>query len=109
MTKTANIDQYKYSGYDSREFGRNCIIFGADMSSSSHANNGKDNILVLGKDFTPRINGTKIYAEGLKKMNLKENNKRFVLSLNYNGPASYLFVNGTEIHKFEDCSNFHKI
>ena len=53
LTKNADIDQYKYSGYcigfdrkeafsfGSRGFGRNCIIFGADLSSSAHANNKK--------------------------------------------------------------------
>ena len=30
-----------------------------------------------------------------------EKNKRFCLSLHYNGTNSYLFVNGTEIYKFE--------
>ena len=49
LTKNADIDQYKYSGYGiafdrkgklsfgSRGFSKNCIIFGADLSSS-HAN-----------------------------------------------------------------------
>ena len=32
-------------------------------------------------------------------MNFTENNKRFCLSLHYNGANSYLFVNGTEIYK----------
>ena len=35
------------------------------------------------------------------KINFTENNRRFILSLNHNGPNSYLFVNGTEIHKFK--------
>ena len=30
-----------------------------------------------------------------------ENNKKFCLSLNYNGANSDLFVNGTKIHKFK--------
>ena len=30
-----------------------------------------------------------------------ENNKKICLSLRYNGANSYLFVNGTEIHKFK--------
>ena len=30
-----------------------------------------------------------------------EKNKTFCLSLHYNGANSYLFANGTEIHKFE--------
>ena len=53
LTKNADINKYKYSGYGigfDREgefsfgtsgFGRNCIIFGVDLSSSSHANNKK--------------------------------------------------------------------
>ena len=32
---------------------------------------------------------------------LTENNKKFCLRLHYNGANSYLFVNGTEIYKFE--------
>ena len=54
LTKHDNIGQYKYSGYGIRfdrkgefsfgnGFGRNCIIFGADMSSSIHANNKTKN------------------------------------------------------------------
>ena len=34
-------------------------------------------------------------------INFTENNKKFCLSLNYNGANSYLFVNNTEIHKFK--------
>ena len=37
----------------------------------------------------------------MHKINFTENNKKFVLSLHYNGANSYLFVNGTEIHKFK--------
>ena len=69
------------------------------MSSSSHANNKKNNILILGKDFVQEINGTTIYAEKLYSINFTEKNKNFCLSLHYNEANSYLFVNGTEIHK----------
>ena len=34
-------------------------------------------------------------------INFTENNKKVCLSLHYNGNNSYLFVNGTEIHKFK--------
>ena len=34
-------------------------------------------------------------------INFTENNKKFCLSLHYNGANSYLFVNGTEIYKFK--------
>ena len=103
LTKNADIDQYKYSGYGigfdrkgefsfGNGFGRNCIIFGTDLTNSMHANNKTNNILVLGKDFTQGINGTTIYAEKLCSINFTENNKKVCLSL---------FVDGTEIHKFK--------
>ena len=75
LTKNADVDKYKYSGYgigfDSRGSfshpsggdGKNVIIFRADRSSSVHANNKGNNVLVLGKDFTQGINGTTIYVE----------------------------------------------
>ena len=71
-TKNIDIDKYKYSGYgigfDSKgtfshpagSFGQNAIIFGADMSSSVHANSRAKSILVLGKDFIQGIGGTTI-------------------------------------------------
>ena len=34
-------------------------------------------------------------------INFTEHNKKFSLSLHYNGANNYLFVNGTEIHKFK--------
>ena len=77
------------------------IIFGADLSRSSHANNKENNILVLGKDFVQGISDTTIYAEKLYSINFTENNKKFCLRMHYNGDNSYLFVNGTEIYKFK--------
>ena len=103
LTKNADIDQYKYSGYGigfdgGGEFsfgnglGRKCIIFGADLSSSSHANNKKNNTLVLGKDFVQGINGTTIYAEKLCSINFTDKNKKISLSLHYNGANIYLLM-----------------
>ena len=34
-------------------------------------------------------------------INFTEHNKKLCLSFHYNGANSYLFVNGTEIHKFK--------
>ena len=79
LTKNADIDKYKYSGYGigfdrhgefcvGNGLGKNGIIFRADLSSSSHANNENNNILVFGKDFVQGRNGTAtIYAEKLYK------------------------------------------
>ena len=94
--------------------GKNVIIFGADMSFSSHERNRENEIYVLGKDFIQEVTtvgptalngrtskGTTIYAEKIYKYNFTEPNKKFVLSLHYDGDDSYLFVNGGEELKFK--------
>ena len=113
LTKNADIDKCKYSGFgigfdskgsfshQSGGYGKNIIIFGADFSSSAHANNKVNNILVLGKDFIREINGTKIYAGKMYSTNFTVDKKKLCSSLHYNGENSYLFVNGKEIHKFK--------
>ena len=112
LTKHADIGQYKYSGYDigfdrkgdftfGNGFGRNCIIFRVDMSSSVYVDNKKKDILFLGKGPTQGLDGITLTAEKLYSINFTENNKEFCLSLHYNGANSYLFVNGTEIYKFK--------
>ena len=40
-------------------------------------------------------------TEKMYLVNFSEHNKKFCLSLHYNGANSYLFVNGKEIHKFK--------
>ena len=91
MTKNADIDKYRYSGYGIRFHAHGCfsfpgtglgvkvIIFRVDMSSSTKIYNKKKDISIY---FT-------------------DHNKRFSLSLCYNGANSYLFVDGIEIHKFK--------
>ena len=113
LTKNNNIDKYKYSGYamgfdsggaflfSDGSFGQNVKVFGANMSSSVHANNKINNILVLGKGFTQGINDTTIYTEKTYSINFARSNAKFCLSLHYNGDNSYLFVNGTETYKFK--------
>ena len=71
------------------------------MSSSVHANSKTKNILVLGKDFIQGLDNTTIYAKKFYSINFTKTNTKFCLSLHYNGANSYLFVNGTEIHKFK--------
>ena len=84
--------------------GKNVIIFGCDMSFSSHATNRANNIYVLGKDFVQGISTTvhtTICAEKLYKTNFTEQDKNFVLSLHYNGDDSYLFANSVQQLKFK--------
>ena len=102
ISKNYNIS--KYSGYGIgfdrkgefsfvNGFGRNVIIFVADMSSSVHANNKTKNILVLGKDFIQGLDNTTIHAETLCSINFTKTNTKFFLSLHYNGANSYLILN----------------
>ena len=58
----------------------------------------KKNILVFGKGPTQGLEHT-LTAEKMYSINFTEKNKKFCLSLHYNGANSYLFVNGTEIYK----------
>ena len=71
------------------------------MSSSVHANNNTKSILVLGEGFTQGLDDTTLYAEAKCSINFSKTNKKFCLSLHYNGADSYSFVNGTEIIKFK--------
>ena len=75
-------------------FGQNVLIFGVDMSSSAHIDNKKKNILVLGIGPTQELKHT-LTAEKMHSINFTVTNKKFCLSLCYNGANSYLFVNGT--------------
>ena len=106
LTKNADIDKCKYSGYgigyDSRGnfthpnggYSKNVIIFGADLISSTHANNKTKNIVVFGKYFIQGIGNTTIYAEKMYSTNFTVANKKICLSLYYNGDNSNLFVSG---------------
>ena len=70
------------------------------MSSSTKIDNRKKDILILGKGPTQGLEHT-LSAEKMYLINFTVTGKKFCLSLHYNGANSYLFVNGTEIHKFK--------
>ena len=65
------------------------------MSSSK-----KKDILVLGKGPTQGLENT-LTAKKVYSINFNATEKKFYLSLHYNGGNSYLFINGTEIYKFK--------
>ena len=101
LTKHTDTDLCKYSGYGigfdrkgefsfgSRGFGRNVIILGENLSSSVYTNNKTRIILVLGEDFIQGIDGTAICADKMYSINFTKDNKKFCLSLHYNGADSY--------------------
>ena len=84
ITNSSDIDRYQYSrygiGFDSKgtfshptgSFCQDTIIFGANMSSSTHAINRANNILVLAKDLIQGINNTTIYEEKMYSVNFSE-------------------------------------
>ena len=107
LTKNADIERYKYSGYgtgfdrkgsfsfSNGGYGQNVLTFGADMTTFIHIDKKKKDILVLGRGPRQGLEST-LTAEKMYSINFTEKNKKFCLRLHYNGVNSYLFVNGTE-------------
>ena len=113
LTKNADVDKYKYSGYGiafdrkgsfsfpGGGYGQNVTIFGADMNSSPHIDNKGKDILILGTGPLQRLGEHSLTVEKMDLINFTKDNTKFCLSLHYNGANSYLLVNGTEIIKFK--------
>ena len=80
---------------------RNVLIFGAEMSFSVHATNRANHIYLMGTGLKQGINDTTISAEKDFYRNFTDFDKKFVLSLHYNGDNSYLSVNGRQELKFK--------
>ena len=72
----------------------NAIIFGVDNGLSSHADNCKNNVLVLGEGPTDDIDNSVGAAEKKFSIDFTKAKPKFCLSLNYNDDSSYLFVKG---------------
>ena len=70
------------------------------MSSSPYIDNKKKDVLVLQRGPTQGLEST-LTAEKIYFINFTVAKKKNCLSSHYNGANSYLFVNGTEIHKFK--------
>ena len=107
LTKHIDFDLYKYSRYGigldrkgffsiGDEFSTSVIIFGVDMSSFSHTDDKKKDVLTLGKGSTQALEHT-LPAEKLYSINFTKHNTKFCLCLHYNGGNSYLFVSAVDI------------
>ena len=113
LTKNADPDKYKYTGYgigfDSRSeflfpdgnYGKNVTIFGADMSSSVHFDNKGKDILILGGGPTQGLDDATLKADAKYLISFTESGKRFVLSLHCSGRNSFLFVKATKVYQFK--------
>ena len=71
------------------------------MSSSLHANNKNEDILIFGKDQRKELDNTSLTAETEYSISFSRSERKFYLSLHYNGSNSSLFVNATKIHQFK--------
>ena len=87
LTKNADTGKCGYSGYGvgfdretsfsfGNETGKNIIIFGVDMSSSSKIDNRKKDSLILGKGPTQGLEHT-LSAEKLYSINFTKKNTKF--------------------------------
>ena len=87
LTKTADPDKHGFIGYgigiDARsqfplpisEWSKNVVIFGVDNSSSSHPDNIKNDILVLGEGPIDESDDTKITTEVKYSVNITKSKK----------------------------------
>ena len=71
------------------------------MNSSVHIDDKKRDILILGKDPTQGIDDTTLTAEAQYSVNFSRSNRKFCLSMHYNGSNSFLYVNATKIYRFK--------
>ena len=116
LTRNADKSKYIYNGrgraFDGagkwnscNDYARDAVTFGVDNTSSSHANNRKNNFLALGEEPTYEINGRVGTPENKFSINFSKVKTKFCLSLHYNRDNSYLYMNETEICKFKAHDN----
>ena len=87
-------------GFDN-DYVRNVIIFGINNTSLSHADNQKNNFLILGEGPSFEINGKFGSPEKKFRINITKANSKLCLDLHYSADYSYLFVSGKEIFEFK--------
>ena len=73
----------------------------ADISLSVHTDNKNKDIWILGEGPTQGLDDTILTAGPTYPINFTQPNKRYVLSLHYNGSNSLSFVNATKICQFK--------
>ena len=105
LTKNADPDKYKYTGYGIGFNSCSETLFTdgsyGKMSLSVHVDDKGQDILILGEGPTQALDDTILTAEARYCVNFTQSTKRFVLSLHYNGRNSFLFVNATKVYQFK--------
>ena len=71
------------------------------MGLSVHANNKNKDILTLGTGQAKGLDNTSLTAEVGYSIDFLRSERKFCLSLHYNGINNFLFVNATKIYQFK--------
>ena len=102
LTENANPNKCSYSGYEigfdshtpflipNFDWGKNVVNCGVDMSSFVHANKKNKG-----------LDNTSLTAETKYSINFSRSERKFCLSLHYNGSNSFLLIVATKIHHFK--------
>ena len=69
------------------------------MSSYVHIDNKQKDMLILGEGPTQELDNTMLTTEVVYPFSCTQQNKRFVLSLHYNGRNSFMFFNAINLFK----------
>ena len=80
---------------------KNVIIFGADVNSYVDNDNKNKDIFIIFEEPTQGLDDATLTTEAKYPINCTQRIKRFVLSLQYNGTNSFLFVNATKVYQFK--------
>ena len=99
IVKNSDKEKYVYRGYGiasdgkgewsfGNDYARIVITFGVDNSSSSHADNLKNNFLILGEADIFGINESITVSEKKFSVNFRKANSKYCLSLHYNADNS---------------------
>ena len=113
LTNNADPDECGYNGYGNEfdacsqsslskgECGKNVVIVGVDNSSSTHADNRKKDIIILGEGSTDKLDDTTKTTEAEYSVNITKSEKKIYLSLRYNEVNSFLFSNDVKAYQFK--------
>ena len=71
------------------------------MSSSVHIDNKKKDILIFGTGSTQKLDDTMLSKEAQYSIDFSRSNRKYCLSLHYNGSNSFLFINATKIYQLK--------
>ena len=85
-------------------WGKNVIIFGADMSSYVHIDNKNKDLLILDEGAMQRLDDTTLTTEAKYPISFTKSGKRFVLSLSLSTTKTYQFkAKDSEIKDYTLC------